>query len=218
VLAIIACLAGASQALAGVVYPVFFDAKPVRVAGLNHFAKWDGVLARHREQIRHAGSCEETWYSRCPLSDWQKLLAEQGGDDRWSQLEAVNAWINRYRYVSDSRNWRTSDHWSTPLELMQRGGDCEDFAIAKYISLRRLGVRSEAMRVVIVRDTRRDIVHAVLVVNVGDRPVLLDNLYNRPVFSSEIKHYVPIYSVGESGVWRHFRVRTTEQGEADPAA
>jgi len=120
--------------------------------------KWTAVTSRHLESRGAA---------------WDGLVERLRWLDRQQLLQAVNAEVNRARYVPDDRNWGVSDHWATPAELFERGGDCEDYAIAKYLLLKDLGVEPSRMRIAVSRD------HAVLLVDTDQGQVALDNQRSR---------------------------------------
>ena len=84
--------------------------------------------------------------------------------------------VNRWKYRADADNYGRSDYWATPLEFFRRSGDCEDYVIAKYRSLRLLGLPPDQLRMVVVQDVVRDLPHAVLAVYLGDEVLILDNL------------------------------------------
>ncbi len=68
--------------------------------------------------------------------NWQRLVDETTAQTTTDTLKLVNSHINRLNSISDLRNWQRNDYWATPMELFERGGgDCEDFAIAKYFLL-----------------------------------------------------------------------------------
>jgi predicted transglutaminase-like cysteine proteinase len=185
------------------VYPPIFASRESASADLTHFPKWRGMLERVAHDRRMAEGCKEDLLSRCPLQRWSRFLASLDSRDRLSQLRAVNREINRHRYVLDSRNWGVTDHWSTPLEFFRKDGDCEDFAIAKFMSLRALGVPNRDMRIVVLQDLERDLPHAVLVVYAEGTAYVLDNQFKDVVPADQIQHYRPIYSINEEGWWRH---------------
>ena len=62
----------------------------------------------------------------------------------FDQLQAVNRFLNDWRYQADQQNYGRRDYWATPLEFLRRSGDCEDYAIIKYVSLRQLGFARRA--------------------------------------------------------------------------
>lgn len=151
----------------------------------NTFPKWSDMLARHkRERWIHA------W--------WEILLDGLKGDSKMAQLVAVNRFMNYQIYVPDADG---GDTWASPGEFLRRGGDCEDYAIAKFISLRRLGWPSEALRMVVVWDTDRDLAHAILVVSLGHHTYVLDNTVAEILDARRRVHYRPILSLNEEKGW-----------------
>ncbi len=77
-----------------------------------------------------------------------------------------------------------SDYWADPVEFLTHGGDCEDFAIAKYASLRMLGVPEDHLRIAIVRDLQKQVMHAILIVYTDNGDALILDNQNRRVLSS----------------------------------
>ncbi len=91
-----------------------------------------------------------------------------------------------------------------PEEFFDRGGDCEDYAIAKYISLRALGIPAERLRVVVVYDRKIREDHAILVITAPDGIKVLDSNRKRVIdWEESSKRYSPYYSVNEQDVWIH---------------
>jgi predicted transglutaminase-like cysteine proteinase len=122
-----------------------------------------------------------------------------------AQLRAVNDYLNRVPYVSDLANYGRSDRWATPAEFLLRGGDCEDYAIAKYVSLRRLGFADDSLRIVVVNDEARGIPHAVLSVRLDGASWILDNVTAAILADRDQPSYRPIYSLNMAGRWLHGR-------------
>ena len=98
------------------------------------------------------------------IDAWQRLLATQKQVDEQEQLKVVNLFFNRQMsYVEDIDLWHVVDYWETPVEALWKGaGDCEDYAIAKYFSLRHLGVSSDKLRITYVKALRQNRAHMVL--------------------------------------------------------
>jgi predicted transglutaminase-like cysteine proteinase len=96
------------------------------------------------------------------------------------KLQAVNAFFNRHiRYGEDIEVWGQLDYWASPLETLERGaGDCEDFALAKYFTLRLLGIAENNLRLVYSTLSSANQAHMVLGFwpDKGAAPLLLDNL------------------------------------------
>lgn len=136
-----------------------------------------------------------------PPNEWSDHLAKTTTESAINRLTTVNALVNRVPYVSDE-----GDEWDDPNSFLSTGGDCEDFAVAKYAMLRRLGFPAENMRItgVIVRKTGR--LHAVLVVKTGPRKsqtYVLDNLGASVAAAIYCDQYLPVVSISEKGVWLH---------------
>ena len=146
---------------------------------------------------------------------WLRFLATLADRPLRERVDAVNRYANRWPYRSDRELWGRSDHWASPLEFLSRSGDCEDYAIFKYVSLRRLGVPAAAMHLVVLQDTARDLAHAVLTVDIGATTYVLDNLADDLVQPAGLPHYVPYYSVNETGRWVHVRDRAVIVTAAD---
>lgn len=113
-------------------------------------------------------------------------------------LADVNQRINLAPFVTDRDNWNANDYWASPSEFAERGGDCEDFAVAKYFELRALGFSPDAMRVVVVVDEVRQVRHAVLMAELEGEVMVLDNLYDNVMRASSMSHYRPLLAMNES--------------------
>ena len=162
-------------------------------------------LSRHQAALRGAAErCESGERPACRLGNWQEFLSEIAQDDEAEQLYRVNRYINRYRYKTDRRNWKLPDFWAVPEQLFARGGDCEDYVIAKYLSLRALGVSAERLRLVVVYDRTKRIDHAVLAVFGPAGTMVLDNRYKRVRTWEDMRdRYEPYYSLNEDSIWVH---------------
>jgi predicted transglutaminase-like cysteine proteinase len=191
----------APRAAARPVAPGLFGTREVRSTKLKPFKKWTGVLERYRNE-RHLESqpCGER---ACPLQHWRDFVAALRGRDARYQINAVNRYVNQVRYIPDQVNNGRSDHWATPREFFGRGGDCEEYAIAKYLSLRALGFDADAMRLVVLQDRSLGIAHAVLVVEHAGETLLLDNQLKIVVPTHKVTHYQPYYSINEDYWWLH---------------
>ncbi|WP_323751065.1 transglutaminase-like cysteine peptidase [Marinobacter sp.] len=138
------------------------------------------------------------------LENWQRLhvLAANAPVDR--QLKLVNSFFNRVRFISDIRHWGEEDYWATPVQLLStNGGDCEDFSIAKYLSLRAMGVPDDQLRIVYVKALELDQAHMVLAwyETPGSDPLVLDNLINEIKPASQRTDLEPVYSFNGDGLW-----------------
>lgn len=138
------------------------------------------------------------------LQDWQRLrqIASNAPIDR--QLRLVNSFFNRARFISDIKHWGEEDYWATPVELLTtNGGDCEDFSIAKYLTLKAMGVPDDELRIVYVKALELNQAHMVLAwyVTPDADPLILDNLINDIRPASQRTDLEPVYSFNGEGLW-----------------
>lgn len=181
-----------------------FGFTDVRRTGSQRFPKWRGAIdrtLREREVLNRP--CRPSAAGGCDMHEWQTLLNGLRTRPRGEQLHLVNLELNRRAYVLDPINWGVSDYWASPAQFFRKNGDCEDFSIAKYMSLRDLGVAPAEMRVVVLNDENLKIPHAVLAVRTGDDELILDNQIDRVVSHRVIRHYRPIFSINEEAWWMH---------------
>jgi predicted transglutaminase-like cysteine proteinase len=118
-------------------------------------------------------------------------------------LQRINSYLNRVPYRDDIIHWRVEDYWATPAETVaSNGGDCEDYAIAKYFLLKELGVPLSRLRMVYVRAGRTAQAHMVLAYypRPDAEPLILDNLDDRVLLASSRQDLAPVYSFNEEDV------------------
>jgi predicted transglutaminase-like cysteine proteinase len=170
-----------------------FGADGIYSPDLGGFRKWRGVLERFARDLADPADAD--------VRAWRMFVAAAAAANARARLAAVNDAVNGHRYVADAVNWGIGDYWASPIEFLRRNGDCEDFAVAKYMALRALGVSAGDMRVVVLNDLRLGITHAVLVVRSDGDFYVLDNQLPGIVPAAAIAHYRPIYAVNEDGWW-----------------
>lgn len=180
----------------------YFDMSETRSTDLEPFPKWRQMLDRYDDQKTamkarcDAGNCPEK------VRAWEKLVSELRQESPRVQLDRVNSYFNAFRYVLDTSNWGKTDYWETPYEFLQNNGDCEDYAIIKYITLRQLGFSQGDMRIIIVQDFNLGgIMHAVLEVNLNGKRLILDNQARQVVETASIYHYKPVYAINQEAWW-----------------
>ncbi len=139
------------------------------------------------------------------IDAWQQLLATQKQVSELEQLKVVNLFFNyQVRYVKDIDLWHEVDYWETPIEALWKGaGDCEDYAIAKYFSLRHLGVYSDKLRITYVKALRQNRAHMVLTYYSSPEamPQVLDSLINEIKPASQRTDLLPVYSFNAQGLY-----------------
>lgn len=143
------------------------------------------------------------------LIEWQNLIKSNMDKPEKEKLKAVNDFFNHIHNVSDMDNWGEKDYWATPLELLAKnGGDCEDLAIAKYFTLKKLDVADKRLCLTYVRAYSRGrklviVPHLVLTYYPGpDKdPLVLDNLVPDIIPASQRRDLVPTYSFDVESLW-----------------
>lgn len=115
----------------------------------------------------------------------------------------MNNFVNSFPYKEDIDNYGVNDYWASPAEFARNGGDCEDYAIMKFFALRELGFDADKMRIVVVRDLSRQVVHAVVALGVAGKTYILDSLTDRILPDDKITWYAPQYSFNETTRWAH---------------
>jgi predicted transglutaminase-like cysteine proteinase len=170
---------------------------------MDYLPQWLAALERHLILDVPEGNCSETLFNRCHLKDWLTYLDSIKTKPALEQIDAVNLYANQKEYILDITNYGTEDYWAVAREFLYNGGDCEDYAITKFFSLRWLGFETDRLRIVILQDTNLRIAHAVLAVSYGNDILILDNQTQRVVSHRAIAHYLPLYSVNEKQWWLH---------------
>ena len=181
-----------------------FGTREVGSTKLDKFKKWTYTLDRYaKEAPSELEKCQVSPANSCQVAKWRIFLHKIKDKPVREQVELVNAYMNRWAYKLDPVNYGEKDYWATPRQFMFRAGDCEDYAISKYKSLAHLGFPKDKMRVLVLEDLNLKIGHAVLLVEVDGRVLMLDNQITKVIDADRVKHYKPIYSINESGWWLH---------------
>jgi predicted transglutaminase-like cysteine proteinase len=177
-------------------YPALFGTEERRSGSLDPFTKWTSMFSRFDRSLHNPDGQKV-------IRQWRTDLEALKGESIATMAKKVNTMVNRHPYINDSRNWGRSDYWSTPIEFFTRGGDCEDFAIAKYASLRLLGVPEERLRIAIVHDKIKDMPHAILIVYAENGALVLDNQVKDALEADTVNRYKPIFSINRTAWWLH---------------
>lgn len=140
---------------------------------------------------------------------WDNVIQNAKKKDVLNKLKDVNDFWNKIKYGRDKKVWKKKDYWAAPFEFLGRGiGDCEDYAIAKYFSLRKLGVPEKKLRITYVKLLRKrtkfEEAHMVLTYyhKPGATPIVLDNINKKLKLASKRKDLRPVYSFNAGGLWQ----------------
>jgi predicted transglutaminase-like cysteine proteinase len=164
-------------------------------------ANWEFALIIEKAESRYGslGAAKQR------IQAWDELIQASSGLAENQQLAEVNRFFNRQlRFTDDIRLWRANDYWATPIEALVKGaGDCEDYSIAKYFTLRRLGIPSEKLRITYVKALRQNQAHMVLTYysSPAAEPLVLDNLIGEIRPASQRKDLLPVYAFNAEGLY-----------------
>ncbi|MBV0931961.1 transglutaminase-like cysteine peptidase [Marinobacterium weihaiense] len=147
------------------------------------------------------------------LAAWQALLQDAANLPEPQKLDAVNRFFNQVRFIDDIDHWGKEDYWATPAEfLISNGGDCEDFSIAKYYTLRALGVADERMSLAYVKSLELNQAHMVLTYYASPEamPVVLDNLIGEIRPADKRPDLLHVYTFNGDNLWLSKKGRRAE--------
>ena len=210
---VLLCLA--SSALAGEVasrreLTAIISGKPAEPFGLqsrsitagNIPKKWSAVEAQIRADNAILTNCRQA--ASCPQAALRFLAIVDEGRSRngLARIGVINRAINLAIVATpDIVQWHVADHWSAPLETFTTGrGDCEDYAIAKYVALRAAGLAAEDVKLVVLRNAAKAENHAVVAARLDDAWIILDNRWLALVRDTEMWRATPLFVLDDSGV------------------
>ncbi|HNP62717.1 MAG TPA: transglutaminase-like cysteine peptidase [Woeseiaceae bacterium] len=182
-----------------------FDSAEDFLAPATVWPAWQDTLERHEVERRAIHLCVNDVETCTRQLKGLRLVLLKGGElTVEQQIRLVNRYINMQQYKDDriSIDSEVGNQWMTLTEFLYQGGDCEDFAAAKYFVLRELGVNAEDMRIVIGREPKRTTHHAMLAIRLDEGVWLLenDNTIHRNGYQ-DINSFV--YAINEQNIWDH---------------
>jgi len=174
------------------------DVQPSQALTRDISAKWRDVLGRIDSEEETLAACRASLDACSPAARRLLQIVELGrqGAGR-ARLGEINRAVNlSIRATSDWTQYGVDDFWSAPLATLEKGaGDCEDYAILKYLALREAGISPDDLRLLIVSYPRRRTIHAVLAVHFDEEWLLLDNVTMVMVNSAEATQYLPLIAL-----------------------
>ncbi len=179
-------------------------------------AKWRAVEADiDREQQVLAGCLAQ---QACPAvaQDLLDIVAEGAGRSGLARVGLINRAVDlAITPTSDEVQWGVADHWSSPFETLQsRRGDCEDYAIVKYVALLQAGLSRDDVKIVILRNLWPNEDHAAVAARVDGQWLILDNRHLALVRDTELVRSIPEFALGEDGTQRFVPSNRTGPGPA----
>jgi predicted transglutaminase-like cysteine proteinase len=165
-------------------------------------AKWADLQSRVLAEKVTLAACRSGDRS-CPAAARRFLSIVENGRQRQgrARLGEINRAINlSIRPMSDLAQYGVEDYWASPLASLSSGaGDCEDYAIAKYVALEESGIAPADLQLEIVRDVEHQATHAVVEVRYKDEWLILDNR-TLLIMNTEQTHYYPLLVLDHEGV------------------
>jgi predicted transglutaminase-like cysteine proteinase len=187
------------------------SAGPQEPFGLLSFRAPEGTLWRKWREAGRAIQRDIAALAACradrsacsaAIDRFEAIVSALRGSAEERRIETVNRLVNQaVAYASDISQHGTLDTWSSPLETLGSGrGDCEDYAIAKYVALREAGTAEADLRILLGRDriARQD--HAVVAVRRGETWIILDNRWTAIHTDGETASFTPLFALGAGGV------------------
>lgn len=192
-------------------YP--WHAEEALLANAAALPTWFAALERNAAQRREFAAClNDASLCKGAQKSLRVVLVKGANLEREDQIRLVHRYVNRRSYRRDRARKELSsftdavetfrNRWMTLFEFAKRGGDCEDYATAKYFLLRQLGIPADDLRIVIIRERRHRAYHAVLAVRQPTGAIwLLES--NNVIAKDPHRGYRFVYAVNEKSVWDH---------------
>jgi len=221
--------AAAGRAVKALALVAPFGLDTVPVASGEILSKWKGVETEIQAENDILSRCRAS-AELCPAAarNFLAIIAQGTALTGRARIGIINRAINlAIRPMSDLTQWGVVDRWSPPLVTLTTGfGDCEDYAIAKYVALKEAGVAAEDVKLVIVRDLVVGEEHAVVATRLNGDWIILDNRRLTLVEDSEMRRTMPLFVLDHTGVKRFILTSTPDvrrasaprQAAASPSA
>ena len=167
------------------------------------FAQYLGLSERLLARIEKEYGAQ----ARERVASWQALMIATKAAPalpEGAKMARANDFFNQVEWVSDIDHWGREDYWATPVEtLVTNGGDCEDFSIGKYFTLKDTGVDNDKLRITYVKALEYDQAHMVLAYypTPDAEPLILDNINKTILPASQRTDLLPIYSFNGESLW-----------------
>jgi predicted transglutaminase-like cysteine proteinase len=200
----LACASYAQASPESAAAPHLFGSVEFRGRSLAVLPQWTRVLDKIKAEQAKYAACDNDPHACFPaLAAWRAKIREVKTLDRKTQLLEINRFLNKWPYREDLANYGVADYWASPLEFLRNSGDCEDYAIIKYVTLKALGFDVDSLRIVVVQDTLRNVTHAVLAVYMDKDVLIMDSLFDGVLTQDHLTFYMPQYSINETTLWVH---------------
>jgi len=197
--------AGSSEVIGRSAEPFGLSASVLFVGALRE--KWRDLERKLGDERVQLALCDGD-RERCASPAALQLLAivdNARAREGRARLGEINRAINlAIRPMSDLAQYGEIDVWSSPLTTFAHGvGDCEDYAIAKFVALGLAGIAPDDLRIVIMRDTIHGEDHAVAAARLDGRWLTLDNQRMAMIEDAQIRNYRPTFVIDQYAVMQY---------------
>jgi predicted transglutaminase-like cysteine proteinase len=179
----------------GLTQPALADAPAQAMA-----AKWRTLQAIVAVETRAMTLCRQT-PETCASSTarFLSIIDAANQETGRARIGTINRAINlAIRPVRDTAQFGVADVWQSPLMTFASGsGDCEDYAIAKYVALRAAGLSIDDLKFVIVRNDALGEDHAVTAARIDGEWLILDNRKMLLLSDAQASDLKPLIALGE---------------------
>lgn len=183
--------------------PLLFGMETEPAAG-EVAAKWRAVEAQIDRDQQVLARCRA--HETCPVvaQNLLNIVAEGAGRSGRARVGLINRAVDlAITPTSDEAQWGVADHWSSPFETLQtRRGDCEDYAIVKYVALLEAGLSHDDVKIVVLRNLLPKEDHAAVAARVNGEWLILDNRRLTLVRDMEMVGSIPQFVLDEAGARR----------------
>ncbi|MGH7015150.1 MAG: transglutaminase-like cysteine peptidase [Stellaceae bacterium] len=180
-----------------------FPPQVIYSSNVSLFARWTGVEARFAAQ-QQPDACIAASDGTCAQAQWAAFIADLKSRPLADRVEYANEYLNAIRYMPATQNRGSPAYWETPFEFLAHGGQCQDYAISKYLALKASGVPDGDLRVAVVHDRQSNQGHAILIVTVDGRDFVLDSLTTTVDPLARVTRYRAYYAINDTGWWAYF--------------
>ncbi len=146
-----------------------------------------------------------------------KLMLSLVNASEIDKIKKVNSFFNQMPYVTDMKLWGKRDYWQTRAEFLGKGaGDCEDYVISKYFTLKQLGVSTKKLYFTYVKAVKLNQAHMVLTYykTPNSVPLVLDSITHKIKPATSRKDLIPVYSFNSDAL---FLAKKTGLGQHVPS-
>lgn len=190
------------RTVTGSVNSGFFRTSAISFTNLSAQKDWNRVRSADFETGHE--SCD-TRLCNQRLSALSDTVSELADATFFEKLQAVNSAANKsIKYAPDFNIYKKKDYWASANQTIKHGyGDCEDYAILKHAMLLEAGVPASSMSLIVLKDTDRNLYHAVLAVSTNKGHLILDNVAKNVYRDTSISNYQPLFSFSDDRSWIH---------------